>query len=116
MTRSRTRIQPDAASQRADGATAPISLVKPARSNRADARAQNRAKARLLTSDPLLPAAEGAADLGIGLSTFWLYVSKGRLPRPVYPTPRSPRWRLSELRAAIATERKANTTPNASET
>ena len=39
----------------------------------------------------------------IGLSRTAVYegVAAGRLPRPVYPTPRAPRWRSDEIDAHI---------------
>ncbi|MBP0466214.1 hypothetical protein J5Y09_19970 [Roseomonas sp. PWR1] len=49
----------------------------------------------------LLTAAEGAAVARIGVSTFWLRVKEGRFPPPIYIGAKSPRWRLSELRAAL---------------
>lgn len=61
----------------------------------------NRAAARALAADPLLTAVEGAAETGRALSTFWRDVKRGTLPAPYYVTPRAPRWRLSELRAAV---------------
>lgn len=61
----------------------------------------NRAEARALATDPLLTAEEGAAETGRALSTFWRDVKSGALPAPYYVTPRAPRWRLSELRAAV---------------
>jgi len=51
--------------------------------------------------DPLLKAKEAAAELGIGVSTFWRDVRLQRLPLPYYVSPRSPRWRRSELRAIL---------------
>jgi predicted DNA-binding transcriptional regulator AlpA len=38
-------------------------------------------------------------------STFDRNVASGRLPAPIYPAPRSPRWYPSELRAAITGHR-----------
>ena len=52
--------------------------------------------------DPLLTAAKAAAELGIGVSTFWRDVLKAQLPAPYYITPKAPRWRRSELLAAVA--------------
>jgi predicted DNA-binding transcriptional regulator AlpA len=52
--------------------------------------------------DPLITAAEAAKEAGRGLSTFWRDVRAQRLPKPLYVNPRSPRWRVSELRAAVA--------------
>ncbi|WP_270934415.1 helix-turn-helix transcriptional regulator [Falsiroseomonas oryzae] len=68
---------------------------------RRTARRANRAEARALAADPLLTAEEGAAETGRALSTFWRDVKRGTLPAPYYVTPRAPRWRRSELRAAV---------------
>jgi predicted DNA-binding transcriptional regulator AlpA len=54
-----------------------------------------------LPDDPLLSAAEAAAETGRALSTFWRDVRAGRLPVAYYVTPRCPRWRRSELRVAV---------------
>lgn len=53
-----------------------------------------------LTDDTLLTAREGAAYRRQGLSTFWRDVRAGRVPKPIYVTPKAPRWRLRDLRAA----------------
>jgi predicted DNA-binding transcriptional regulator AlpA len=63
----------------------------------------NRADARALVDDPLLTVREAAAERGIAVSTFWRDLKRGLLPAAFYVTPRSPRWRRSELRAAIET-------------
>jgi len=43
-----------------------------------------------------------AADaVGLSVPAFWKAVASGRLPAPVYPAPRAPRWRVSELLAAL---------------
>lgn len=55
--------------------------------------------------DPLLTAEEAAADCGVALPTFWRGVAAGRLPAPLYPAPRAPRWRRSELHAALEATR-----------
>jgi predicted DNA-binding transcriptional regulator AlpA len=47
--------------------------------------------------DPLLTAKEAADYRRQGISTFWRHVRQGLVPRPVYITDRSPRWRLSDL-------------------
>ena len=51
--------------------------------------------------DPLLTAAEAAAETGRALSTFWRDVKRGTLPAPLRINPRQPRWRRSELSAAV---------------
>ena len=61
----------------------------------------SRRKPVYVPDDPLLTAAESAAKSGRALSTFWRDVRAGRLPPAYYVTPRSPRWRRSELRAAV---------------
>lgn len=55
--------------------------------------------------DPLLNAREAARDVGLSLPAFWRCVSSKRLPAPVYPAPRAPRWYRSELRAAVKATR-----------
>jgi predicted DNA-binding transcriptional regulator AlpA len=54
-----------------------------------------------MAHDPLLPARDAADEVGLSLAGFWRAVAAGRLPAPVYPAPKSPRWRASELRAAL---------------
>lgn len=71
------------------------------RTQRATLRRAIRAEARSLAVDPLLNAAEAAPATGRALSTFWRDVKRGILPAPYYVTPKSPRWRLSELQAAV---------------
>src|ERR1700733_3101342 len=51
--------------------------------------------------DPLLTAAEAAVERAQALSTFWPDVRAGRVPPAYYVSPRCPRWRRSELRAAL---------------
>lgn len=46
-----------------------------------------------------LPAADAARLLGVSRATFFKLHSAGRVPLPVYLTPRCPRWRRSELLA-----------------
>ena len=72
-----------------------------AASDRKAARRARRAELRATASDPLLMAEEAAAETGRAISTFWRDVKRGVLPAPYYVTPRAPRWRLSELRAAV---------------
>ena len=64
--------------------------------------ARGRRKPHYVPDDPLLTPAESAAESGRALSTFWRDVKSGRLPSAYYVTPRCPRWRRSELRAAVA--------------
>ena len=60
-----------------------------------------RRKPYYLPDDPLLNAAEAAAERGQAVSTFWRDVKLGRVPLAIYVSPRCPRWRRSELRAAL---------------
>ena len=53
------------------------------------------------TVDPLLTADEAAREVNLSLPGFWKCVSAGRLPSPLYPAARAPRWRRSELHAAL---------------
>lgn len=55
--------------------------------------------------DPPLVAPRAAAEVGLSLAAFWRAVAAGRLPAPVYPLPRAPRWFASELREAMYTTR-----------
>jgi predicted DNA-binding transcriptional regulator AlpA len=55
--------------------------------------------------DRLLTSREAAAEASLSLAAFWKSVSDRRLPAPLYPASRCPRWRLSELRAALAATR-----------
>lgn len=55
--------------------------------------------------DPLLSAESAAAEVGLSIQAFWRAVSAGRLPRPFYPASRAPRWRRSELHAALEATR-----------
>jgi predicted DNA-binding transcriptional regulator AlpA len=52
-------------------------------------------------TDRLLDAEKSAEFCDIALPTLWVQVRTGRLPAPVYPAPRAPRWWESELREAI---------------
>lgn len=60
-----------------------------------------RRKPEYVPDDPLLTAAEAAVERGQALSTFWRDVRAGRVPPAYYVSPRCPRWRRSELRAAL---------------
>src|SRR5688572_25548163 len=64
-------------------------------------------KAPYVPDDPLLTAAEAALESGRALSTFWRDIKAELLPAPIYVTPRSPRWRRSEVRAAVEACRRA---------
>lgn len=56
-------------------------------------------------TDTPLTAEAAAAEVGLSLPAFWRNVGAGRLPAPVYPAPRAPRWFRSELRAALEATR-----------
>lgn len=60
-----------------------------------------RRKPEYVPDDPLLTAAEAAVERAQALSTFWRDVRAGRVPPAYYVSPRCPRWRRSELRAAL---------------
>jgi hypothetical protein len=60
-----------------------------------------RRKPEYVPDDPLLTAAEAAIERAQALSTFWRDVRAGRVPPAYYVSPRCPRWRRSELRAAL---------------
>lgn len=64
-------------------------------------RKRTRRKAEYVPDDPLLTAAESAAERGQALSTFWRDVKAGRVPPAYYVSQRCPRWRRSELRAGL---------------
>lgn len=48
-----------------------------------------------------LSAKMAAEHAGLSLGAFWRAVTTKRLPAPVYPSPRAPRWFPSELREAL---------------
>ncbi len=62
---------------------------------------RKRSKPEYVPDDPLLAPAEAAAERGQAISTFWRDVKAGRIPPAYYVTPRCPRWRRSEIRAAL---------------
>lgn len=66
---------------------------------------RDRRKIAYVPDDPLLTAAEAAAERGQALSTFWRDVAAGRVPAAYYVSPRCPRWRRSELRTALEATR-----------
>lgn len=65
-----------------------------------------RRKCDYVPDDPLLNAQQSAIETGRALSTFWRDVRNGLLPPAYYVTPKSPRWRRSELRAAVIATRR----------
>ena len=56
------------------------------------------------TSD-LLTAERAAEAVGLSLAALWRAVAANRLPAPVYPAPRAPRWYRHELHAALEATR-----------
>jgi len=52
-----------------------------------------------------LPPKQAAQEVGLSIAAFWRAVAAGRLPAPVYPSPRTPRWFRSELRSALEATR-----------
>ena len=66
---------------------------------------RNRSTTAYRPADPLLDARSAAPETGRALSTFWRDVRRGLLPAPFYVLPRMPRWRMSELQAAVAATR-----------
>src|SRR4051794_581248 len=63
--------------------------------------ASQRVAATYIPADPLLTPREAAADRRQALSTFWRDVRRGLVPPAIYVSPRCPRWRRSEIRAAL---------------
>jgi predicted DNA-binding transcriptional regulator AlpA len=51
--------------------------------------------------EPLMTVVELADYLSVTEAAIYLAVKNQRLPRPVYPLSRSPRWRRSEIDAAL---------------
>jgi hypothetical protein len=64
-------------------------------------RGRHRRKPTYVPEDPLLTAAEAAAERGQALSTFWRDVRAGRVSPAYRVSPRCRRWRRSELRADL---------------
>ncbi len=57
---------------------------------------------RCITEPEALAAADAALLLGVSRSLFFKMHSAGKVPVPVYLTPRCPRWRRAELLAWLA--------------
>jgi predicted DNA-binding transcriptional regulator AlpA len=49
----------------------------------------------------LLTARDAARTVRLSVPAFWKGVKDERLPKPVYPMPRAPRWFEDELLAAV---------------
>ena len=56
--------------------------------------------------DPVLTVQDIGKRYTLHASTVWAMVNSGALPAPFYPVPRSPRWLLSEVKAAIESNRR----------
>jgi predicted DNA-binding transcriptional regulator AlpA len=63
--------------------------------------ASRRRAATYIPDDPLLTPREAAAERRQALSSFWRDVRRGLVPPAIYVSPRCPRWRRSEIRAAL---------------
>ena len=71
-----------------------------------DARKPPRGRApQLACDDPFLDADQVAERLNTTRQTVFRSVAEGRLPQPYYPASRMPRWRWSEVLAAIEATR-----------
>jgi predicted DNA-binding transcriptional regulator AlpA len=70
-----------------------------------------RRRAIYVPDDPLLTAAEAAAERRQARSSFWRDVRRGLLPPAIYVSPRCPRWRRSEIRAALEAKRAPRREP-----
>lgn len=53
----------------------------------------------------LLTAERAAEAVGLSLAALWRAVAAGRLPAPVYPAPKAPRWYRHELHTALEATR-----------
>lgn len=54
-------------------------------------------KIKTPTPDPLLSVKEVSQLLGVGVSTWWLWVKHGKAPQPIKLGPRTTRWRHSSI-------------------
>lgn len=54
----------------------------------------------------LLTAERAAEAVGLSLAALWRAVAAGRLPAPVYPAARAPRWYRHELHDALEATRQ----------
>jgi predicted DNA-binding transcriptional regulator AlpA len=57
-------------------------------------------------SSELLTAERAAEAVGLSLAALWRAVASGRLPAPLYPAARAPRWYAHELREALEATRQ----------
>jgi len=58
-----------------------------------------------VTDQSLLTAQEAALAVRLSVRAFWRAVAARRLPAPVYPMSKAPRWFASELREALVATR-----------
>ena len=68
--------------------------------------------ASLAGEDRLLPARDAAHELGICVSLFWRLNKNGEVPPAIYVTAKTPRWRRSELYAAMDARRAGGNAKN----
>jgi excisionase family DNA binding protein len=54
----------------------------------------------------LLTIKQVARRLAVSVRSVWRHVRSGRLPAPLYPTPRAPRWRRTDLERFLEAERR----------
>ena len=59
----------------------------------------------ILAADPLLNVEQVSDLLGLSIPTIFKNVATGWLPRPTYPAPKAPRWRLSWIIEALEAKR-----------
>jgi excisionase family DNA binding protein len=59
---------------------------------------------RTLPEQGLLTTKQVARLLQVSVRTVWRYLRGGRLPRPRYVGPRSPRWLRAEIDARLSGE------------
>ncbi len=59
-------------------------------------------RAPIVFSDRLLTIADLVAKLRVSRATVWRMVAAGRLPDPIYPSWRSPRWDEAACDRALA--------------
>lgn len=64
----------------------------------------------LAGNDRLLSARDAAQELGISISLFWRLNRTGEVPPAIYVTAKAPRWRHSELHAAMDARRTCGNT------
>lgn len=58
-----------------------------------------------MTAEPLVTVEKLVEVTDSSVHTIWRAVNSGRIPRPIYVAPRAPRWKLSEVLAALEATR-----------